>query len=652
MRSATDRPSSDVAPGSTITSLPSTVPTWSSRAEHVPHDVGDGSVGNRRCPLRRVGDRIDFRDQHRHWLPRRGPGQSGLGGRDELVRRPVKDWHDYVYDLLEEYSARRRRRLVNRRWRAKPAQERARRLLTRPCPVASTPRYVHGLRSPGALSCASSPFSSSPRPPLPCAAQAPKTARVSPVVANPSGELLPDEQIQQVLNRLDLWRASGRCGQGSKHGDRQVDRRAAASRAHRRSDDGPFVEPVLRAQHEDDRTSFATTTRCKRCSDRRRRPPAMIRRWTRRTRGESCSRRTRSSPERRAQTQQLVGQLQSAKLARAVTSERQLNEVMVDFWENHFSVFAGKGQTRMFLAQYDRDVIRPNALGKFRDLLGAVAKSPAMLFFLDNWQSAADSTKPTLVARGGGRGGRAGLRPGIIARRPLGGLRTTSARGARATPERHARRARAAHAALEAAGQARLERELRARADGAAHARRRRRLHAEGRAGSRARAHRMDVQPPERRVRVQSDDPRRGREVDSRTEVPGRSRRRRGRAGARSRRARSGDGALHHDQAGAPLRLRRSAGGARRSLRRQVLEDRRRHSRDGALHRHVAGVLQSLGVSRQGEDAVRGRGVGAPRASTRSRIRRRAPRRSSRASASRSSDVRRPTVGRIAATRG
>src|SRR5258707_15440933 len=78
---------------------------------------------------------------------------------------------------------------------------------------------------------------------------------------------------------------------------------------------------------------------------------------------------------------------------------------MVDFWENHFSVFAGKGQTRLYLAEYDRDVIRPRAMGKFRDLLGAVAKSPAMLFFLDNWESAADSTRPTLVsARGRGRG--------------------------------------------------------------------------------------------------------------------------------------------------------------------------------------------------------------------------------------------------------
>ena len=93
----------------------------------------------------------------------------------------------------------------------------------------------------------------------------------------------------------------------------------------------------------------------------------------------------------------MVGQIQSAQLARAVSSERQLDEVMVDFWENHFSVFAGKGQTRLYIAQYDRDVIRPHALGKFRDLLGAVAHSPAMLFFLDNWQSAADSTHPTLA---------------------------------------------------------------------------------------------------------------------------------------------------------------------------------------------------------------------------------------------------------------
>ncbi|HEY9225555.1 MAG TPA: DUF1800 domain-containing protein, partial [Gemmatimonadaceae bacterium] len=125
--------------------------------------------------------------------------------------------------------------------------------------------------------------------------------------------------------------------------------------------------------------------------------------------------------EVRRNSQMLVGQLQSAKLARAVASERQLDEVMVDFWQNHFSVFAGKGQVRLFLAQYERDVIRPHSMGKFRDLLGAVAKSPAMLFYLDNFQSAADSTHPTLASRNG-RGGRpAVIARGIPGRRPLPG---------------------------------------------------------------------------------------------------------------------------------------------------------------------------------------------------------------------------------------
>src|ERR1051326_6233646 len=60
---------------------------------------------------------------------------------------------------------------------------------------------------------------------------------------------------------------------------------------------------------------------------------------------------------------------------------------MVNFWENHFNIYAQKGADRWFLTSYDRAVIRPNALGNFRDLLEATAKSPAMLFYLDNFQS-------------------------------------------------------------------------------------------------------------------------------------------------------------------------------------------------------------------------------------------------------------------------
>lgn len=92
----------------------------------------------------------------------------------------------------------------------------------------------------------------------------------------------------------------------------------------------------------------------------------------------------------------LAQQIQAAKMARAVFSRRQLLEVMTDFWENHFSVFSGKMPTRFSLLEYDRDVIRPHALGKFRDLVGAVAKSPEMLYYLDNWQSQSDSLHQNL----------------------------------------------------------------------------------------------------------------------------------------------------------------------------------------------------------------------------------------------------------------
>src|SRR6185436_16054060 len=74
------------------------------------------------------------------------------------------------------------------------------------------------------------------------------------------------------------------------------------------------------------------------------------------------------------QPQRIMGELQSSRILRAVYSERQLQEVMVDFWTNHFNVFAGKGADRWLLTSYDRDTIRPNALGKFSDLLQATAQ--------------------------------------------------------------------------------------------------------------------------------------------------------------------------------------------------------------------------------------------------------------------------------------
>jgi uncharacterized protein (DUF1800 family) len=79
-----------------------------------------------------------------------------------------------------------------------------------------------------------------------------------------------------------------------------------------------------------------------------------------------------------------IGQMEQAKLVRAINSNRQLQEVLVDFWNNHFNIDMKKGPCRVFKVADDRDVIRPRIWGKFRDLLEASAKSPAMLFYLDN----------------------------------------------------------------------------------------------------------------------------------------------------------------------------------------------------------------------------------------------------------------------------
>jgi len=99
------------------------------------------------------------------------------------------------------------------------------------------------------------------------------------------------------------------------------------------------------------------------------------------------------------QPQRIVAELQASRILRAVYSEKQLQEVMVDFWTNHFNVFAGKGADRWLLPSYDRDAIRPYAMGKFSDLLEATAKSPAMLFYLDNFQSVSPNTNKNQAPR-------------------------------------------------------------------------------------------------------------------------------------------------------------------------------------------------------------------------------------------------------------
>jgi len=109
----------------------------------------------------------------------------------------------------------------------------------------------------------------------------------------------------------------------------------------------------------------------------------------------------------------VVEELAMAKVTRAIYSERQLQQVMDDFWFNHFNVFAQKGEVKWYLTSYERDVIEPHTLGKFKDLVEATAKSPAMLFYLDNFLSAdpraaqrAAAERAARQARRGGFGGR------------------------------------------------------------------------------------------------------------------------------------------------------------------------------------------------------------------------------------------------------
>jgi uncharacterized protein (DUF1800 family) len=103
---------------------------------------------------------------------------------------------------------------------------------------------------------------------------------------------------------------------------------------------------------------------------------------------------------RRLEMARIARETAEARLLRAIDSPRQLEEVMVDFWFNHFNVFAGKGVDRALIASYERDAIRPYAMGSFRALLGATAHHPAMLYYLDNFQSTSNDFVPGGLAAG------------------------------------------------------------------------------------------------------------------------------------------------------------------------------------------------------------------------------------------------------------
>lgn len=198
-------------------------------------------------------------------------------------------------------------------------------------------------------------------------------------------EQTADQQVQQVLNRLAF---------GPRPGD------AAAVRA---MGVDAWIARQLAPEQIDDRATtqflapFTTITKTGQQLFAEYPPANVLRAQSARQNGGQLSASDSVAFRQQARkSNQFLGEIASSRVARAVLTERQLNEVMVDFWENHFNVFAGKNQTKYYIPEFDNAVIRPNALGKFRDLLGAVAKSPAMLYYLDNWQSSVDSGRPVL----------------------------------------------------------------------------------------------------------------------------------------------------------------------------------------------------------------------------------------------------------------
>jgi uncharacterized protein (DUF1800 family) len=228
-------------------------------------------------------------------------------------------------------------------------------------------------------------------PPLAAVATAPGAAR----------EQTADQQMQHALSRLGFGPRPGEVARVRAMGvDQWTELQLAPERIDDRATDS-LVASAFETYHADTRELVSLAQANQRAIRERARAAAP---------GDSLNRRAtrvealRDDPRLREQLRRgrrIVGDVQAVKLARAVSSERQLNEVMTDFWENHFSVFTGKGLTRLYVPAYDRTVIRPRAMGRFRDLLGAVAKSPAMLFYLDQFQSTVDSTHaPLRSARG------------------------------------------------------------------------------------------------------------------------------------------------------------------------------------------------------------------------------------------------------------
>jgi uncharacterized protein (DUF1800 family) len=201
-------------------------------------------------------------------------------------------------------------------------------------------------------------------------------------------ELAADEQVNHVLSRLTFGARPGDAQRVRSMGvDKWIEQQLQPGKI-----DDSHLERFMSGYaslHEDQNELLLEFTGARR--ERR----AAQRRDTARERGNRMAREAMGDGV--VTRRNVVTQLQSARVARAVATNRQLEEVVTDFWLNHFNVFAQKGPPQPFYIAEFEAAVRKHSMGKFRDLLGAVAKSPAMLFYLDNARSMGDTSKPRLA---------------------------------------------------------------------------------------------------------------------------------------------------------------------------------------------------------------------------------------------------------------
>jgi uncharacterized protein (DUF1800 family) len=209
----------------------------------------------------------------------------------------------------------------------------------------------------------------------------------------PASPLTPDQQILHALNRL---------GYGPRPGDvERVRRIGLAAYVDEQLSPSSLADPAV----EQALPAYPVLARS--AADLVREYPQPTPQVRQQLASGQMSRQAAAEiypPERRPAV--ITAQMQAARVTRAVLSERQLEEVLVDFWFNHFNVYAQKGAVRWMLPAYEREAIRPHVLGRFRDLVLATARHPAMLFYLDNWLS---TRADLVVPRGPNAGRRAGL---------------------------------------------------------------------------------------------------------------------------------------------------------------------------------------------------------------------------------------------------